>query len=162
MMGDTAPWGLEGEVLRRISTNCDLGVNLSFVPPMVPHPERNIRSSCLTANMTVQTLPNLVFDTEIAEASTPVVLVPGRNNITLTRHHLQQASRQLADSTLSKAQSNGSGIGMNGQPVVALALPNGIGFVCTFLGLVSHGAIAVPLNPAYTVPEYEVSTAFVE
>lgn len=162
MMGDTAPRQLEGEVLWHISTSSDLGVNLSFVPPLVPHPERNIRSSCLTAKMTVQILPNLVFDTEIAEASTPVVLVPGRNNITLTRHHLQQASQQLADSILSKGQTNGSGVGINGQPVVALALPNGIGFVCTFLGLVSHGAVAAPLNPAYTVPEYEVSTACVD
>lgn len=111
--------------------------------------------------MAVQTLPHLVFHTENTEPSTPVVLVPGQNNVTLTRHHLQQASQQLADSILSKAQSNDSGIGINGQPVVALALPNGIGFVCTFLGLASHGAVAAPLNPSYTVPEYEVSTACV-
>lgn len=112
--------------------------------------------------MGVQTLSNLVFDTKTSEASAPAVLVPGRNNITLTRHYLQQASQQLADSILSKSKIDGSGVGISGQPVVALALPNGIGFVCTFLGLVSRGAVAAPLNPAYTVHEYEVRTAFVD
>lgn len=106
--------------------------------------------------MATQTLPNLIFGTEDAEASAPVVFAPAPNNITLTRQHLQQASHQLADLILSKTKANGSGVGINGQPVVALALPNGLGFVCTFLGLVSRGAIAAPLNPAYTVPEYEV------
>lgn len=128
----------------------------------MPYPERNIQSSCITAKMAVQTLPNLVFDTKISEASAPAVLVPGRNNTTLTRHHLQQTSQQLADPILSKSKINGSGVDISGQPVVALALPNGIGFVCTFLGLVSRGAVAAPLNPAYTVPEYEVSTACVD
>lgn len=106
--------------------------------------------------MAVQTLPDLVFNTENTEPSTSVVLMPGRNNTTLTRHHLQQASQQLADSILSKGHTNGSGVRIDGQPVVALALSNGVGFVCTFLGLVSLGAVAAPLNPAYTVPEYEV------
>lgn len=106
--------------------------------------------------MATQTLPNLVFGTESAEASAPAVVAPAPNEITLTRQHLQQASQQLADLILSKGKANGNRIGINGQAVVALALPNGIGFVCTFLGLVSRGAIAAPLNPAYTVPEYEV------
>ncbi|KAL1862929.1 NRPS protein [Diaporthe australafricana] len=105
--------------------------------------------------MSLDTLPSLVFSTENSETSAPAVLAPGLNDITLTRHHLQQASQQLADLILSKSKVNESGVNINGQPVVALALPNGVGFVCTFLGLVSRGAIAAPLNPAYTVPEYE-------
>ena len=76
--------------------------------------------------------------------------------MTLTRHNLQQISEQLADLILAKGKANEKGIGLNGQLVVALALPNGIGFVCSFLGLVSRGVVTAPLNPAYTVPEYEV------
>ncbi|KAG6353984.1 hypothetical protein INS49_004955 [Diaporthe citri] len=105
--------------------------------------------------MTTQTLPNLIFGTENAEASAPAVFAPAPNEIALTRQHLQQASQQVADLILSKGEANSSGVGIDGQPVVALALPNGLGFVCTFLGLVSRGVIAAPLNPAYTVPEYE-------
>lgn len=106
--------------------------------------------------MAIDTLTNLIFGTENAEASAPVVFAPAPNDITLTRQHLQQASQQLADSILSEVKANGTGVSINGQPVVALALPNGLSFVCTFLGLASRGAIAAPLNPAYTVPEYEV------
>lgn len=106
--------------------------------------------------MAIQTLPDLIFRTNDAEASVPVVFAPGVSDITLTRNQLQQASQWLADLILSKSKTNNSGISINEQPVVALALPNGIGFVCTFLGLVSRGAVAAPLNPAYTVPEYEV------
>lgn len=106
--------------------------------------------------MATHTLPNLVFGTKNAEESAPAVLTPGLNSIELTRHHLQQASQQLAESIISKCRASESGVRMNKQPVVALALPNWVGFVCTFLGLVGRGAIAAPLNPAYTVPEYEV------
>lgn len=106
--------------------------------------------------MATQTLPNLIFGTGIAEASAPAVFSPGPSEITLTRQHLQEASQQLADLILSKVEANSGGVGINGQPVVALALPNGLSFVCTFLGLVTRGAVAAPLNPAYTVPEYEV------
>lgn len=107
--------------------------------------------------MATQTLPNLIFGTENAEASAPAVFAPAPNEITLTRQHLQQASQQVAELILSKGKANSSRVGVNGQPVVALALSNGLSFVCTFLGLVSRGAVAAPLNPAYTVPEYEVS-----
>lgn len=105
------------------------------------------------------TLPNLIFGTENAgaSASASAVITPASDEITLTRQHLHQASQQVADLILSKGKVNGSGVNINGQPVVALALPNGLSFVCTFLGLVGRGAIAAPLNPAYTVPEYEVS-----
>lgn len=106
--------------------------------------------------MALHTLPNLVFGTENAEASAPAVIAPALNDITLTCHHIQQASQQLADLIFSKGEANDSGVCINGQPVVALALPSGVGFVCTFLGLVSRGAVAAPLNPAYTVPEFEV------
>jgi acyl-CoA synthetase (AMP-forming)/AMP-acid ligase II len=106
--------------------------------------------------MTTHTLSTLIFGTENPEASAPVVFAPGLNDITLTRHQLEQASQQLADLILSKSKAHESGFSINGQPIVALALPNGVGFVCTFLGLVSRGAVAAPLNPAYTVPEYEV------
>lgn len=106
--------------------------------------------------MAIQNLPDLIFRAENPQASAPVLFAPGVSDITLTRNQLQQASQQLADLILSKSKANDSGVSINGQPVVALALPNGIGFVCTFLGLVSRGAVAAPLNPAYTVPEYEV------
>lgn len=106
--------------------------------------------------MAINTLSDLVFGTENAESSAHAVFAAARSGMTLTRHHLQQASQQLADLILSKSNANGSGVGINGQPVIAMALPNGVGFVLTFLGLVSRGAIAAPLNPAYTVPEYEV------
>lgn len=106
--------------------------------------------------MAVDTLPNLVFEAGDAEVSAPVVITPGLNDINLTRHQLKEASQKLADSVLSQCKTDEDAIGINGQPVVALALPNGLGFVCTFLGLVSRGAVAAPLNPAYTVPEYEV------
>lgn len=102
--------------------------------------------------MATHTLPNLVFETKLAEGSGPAVLTPGLNSIELTRHHLQQTSQQLADLIIPTCKAKST----NGQPVVALALPNGVGFICTFLGLVGRGAIAAPLNPAYTVPEYEV------
>lgn len=106
--------------------------------------------------MAVQTLPNLIFGTKNTDASSPAVLTPGVNDISLTRVQLERVSQHLADLILSKGKAHESGISIDGQPVVAFALPNGIGFVCTFLGLVSRGAIAAPLNPAYTVPEYEV------
>lgn len=106
--------------------------------------------------MAVDILPNLVFGAGTAEVSAPAVIAPGLNDKKLTRHQLKEASQKLADSVLSQDKANEDAIGINGQPVVALALPNGLGFVCTFLGLVSHGAVAAPLNPAYTVPEYEV------
>lgn len=106
--------------------------------------------------MAVHTIPNLVFGTENAEASAAALLAPAQNNITLTRQHLQQVSQQLADLILVKSRVHGGDLGINGQPVVAMALPNGLGFVCTFLGVVSRGAVAAPLNPAYTIPEYEV------
>lgn len=106
--------------------------------------------------MTIQTLPNLIFGTGDADGSAPAFLTPSPNNIALTRVQLKQVSQQLADQILSKGKAHESGISIDGQPVVSFALPNGIGFVCTFLGLVSRGAIAAPLNPAYTVPEYEV------
>lgn len=115
-----------------------------------------MQSFYVDVNMAIDTLHDLVFGTENAEASAPAVLAPARNDITLTRRHLQEASQQLADLILSNSKTNDSGFGINGQPVVALALPNSIGFVCTFLGLLSRGAVAAPLNPAYTVPEYEV------
>lgn len=106
--------------------------------------------------MATHTLPSLVFGTENAEGSAPAVLTPGLNSIELTRHRLQQTSQRVADLIISRCKVNESGVGINGQPVVALALANGIGFVCTFVGLVSRGAIVAPLNPAYTVPEFEV------
>ncbi|KAH8755803.1 putative peroxisomal-coenzyme A synthetase, partial [Diaporthe sp. PMI_573] len=105
--------------------------------------------------MTIHTLSNLIFGTENPEVSAPALFAPGLNDITLTRHQLEQASQKLADLILSKSKAHENGPSINGQPVVALSLPNGVSFVCTFLGLVSRGAVAAPLNPAYTVPEYE-------
>ncbi|KAG8161218.1 hypothetical protein KVR01_009482 [Diaporthe batatas] len=105
--------------------------------------------------MAAQTLPGLIFETENANESAPAVLTPHVNDISLTRPQLKQASQRLADLILAKGKAGDNGSGIDGQPVVALALPNGIGFVCTFLGLVSRGVVAAPLNPAYTVPEFE-------
>lgn len=106
--------------------------------------------------MTIHTLPDLIFGTENVEASAPAVFAPGLSDIALTRNQLQETSQHLADLILSEGKANDGGVSINGQPVVALALPNGIEFVWTFLGLVSRGAVAAPLNPTYTVPEYEV------
>lgn len=82
---------------------------------LVPHSEGIVGIFCRTANMAIQTLPNLVFGTQSAEASAPAVVAPAPNEITLTRQHLQQASQRLADLILSKGKVNGSGFGINGQ-----------------------------------------------
>ena len=46
-------------------------------------------------------------------------------------------------------------LGLPPQAAVAIALPNSIQFVVTFLTTVTHRAVAAPLNPAYTQPEFD-------
>lgn len=104
--------------------------------------------------MTASTIPELVFDTEPRD--TAAVISPAYSNSALSRDELSEASAKAADDILALLKPESPGI--DGQPVVSMALPNGLGFVLAFLGVVAKGAIAAPLNPAYTVPEYEVST----
>lgn len=103
--------------------------------------------------MTAYTVPNLVFEAEPHDAV--VVVSPAAGNATLTRHELKHASLEVADGIRACLKTTSAGI--DGQPVVAMALPNGLGFVLAFLGVVARGVVAAPLNPAYTVPEFEVS-----
>lgn len=103
--------------------------------------------------MAQYTISNLTFESEPLDAV--VVVSPAAGNATLTRRELKHTSEEAADGILACRKTTSTGI--DGQPVVAMALPNGLGFVLAFLGIVAKGAIAAPLNPAYTIPEYEVS-----
>lgn len=98
------------------------------------------------------TLPQLVFETENNDAT--AVVSPALGNRTLSRTELKQICLEAADGI--QAHRKHDAIGIEGQQVVAMALPNGLPFVLAFLGVTTRGAIAAPMNPAYTVPEYEV------
>lgn len=102
--------------------------------------------------MSGYTLPLLVFET--GDKDTAAVVSPALANRTLSRTELKQASLEAADGIY--AHRNRDAFGIEGQHVVAMALPNGLPFVLAFLGVTARGAIAAPLNPAYTIPEYEV------
>lgn len=104
--------------------------------------------------MTGHAIPELVFETGTRQAA--AVLSPGATSdiSTLSRDELSHASARAAEGILAHLQPESPGI--DGQPVVAMALPNGLGFVLAFLGVVTSSAVAAPLNPAYTIPEYEV------
>ncbi|KUI70611.1 Putative peroxisomal-coenzyme A synthetase [Cytospora mali] len=97
------------------------------------------------------TLPQLVFETGNKGAA--AVVSPALGNVTLSRTELKRVSLEAADAI--QALRNRDALGIEGQHVVAMALPNGLPFVLAFLGVTARGVIAAPLNPAYTVPEYE-------
>ncbi|ROW01918.1 hypothetical protein VMCG_05513 [Cytospora schulzeri] len=101
--------------------------------------------------MSGYTLPKLIF--EAGNNGAPAVVSPALSNRTLSRTELKQVSLETADGI--QAYRNRDALGIDGQLVVAMALPNGLPFVLAFLGVTARGAIAAPLNPAYTVPEYE-------
>lgn len=105
-----------------------------------------------SSNMAGPTIPTLVFDAE--PRSTAAVISPASSSSPLSRNELKEASTRAADEILALLKLETQGI--DGQPVVSMALPNGLGFVMAFLGVVARGAIAAPLNPAYTAPEFEV------
>lgn len=103
--------------------------------------------------MSVATIPKLVFDS--GDGTTTAVISPAASSdVAISRDELERAGTEAAETILSLLTSESSGI--DGQPVVSMALSNGLGFVLGFLGVVATGAIAAPLNPAYTIPEYEV------
>ena len=47
-----------------------------------------------------------------------------------------------------------AGAGLERGSAVSMALPNGLEFLVTFLAVLRAGAIAAPLNPAYTRAEF--------
>lgn len=98
------------------------------------------------------TLNQLVFEAGNKDAA--AVVSPALGNSTLSRTQLKQISLEAAHGI--QAHRKHDAIGIEGQSVVAMALPNGLPFVLAFLGVTARGAIAAPLNPAYTVPEFEV------
>ncbi|ROV92500.1 hypothetical protein VSDG_06706 [Cytospora chrysosperma] len=101
--------------------------------------------------MSGHTLPKIIFETGNNDAA--AVVSPALNNRTLSRTELKQVSLDTADGI--QAYRKRHAVGIEGRQVVAMALPNGLPFVLAFLGVTARGAIAAPLNPAYTVPEYE-------
>lgn len=102
--------------------------------------------------MSGHTLPQVVFETGNDDAA--AVVSPALSNKALSRAELKQISLETANGILTHYKRSAPGI--EGRHVVAMALPNGLPFVLAFLGVAARGAIAAPLNPAYTVPEYEV------
>lgn len=105
----------------------------------------------MASTKTGHTIPELVFGTDPHD--TPAV-ISSTVSVSLSQDKLKEASLAAASTILSLYKHDF--IGIDGQPVVSLALPNGLGFVLAFLGVVSRGAVVAPLNPAYTIPEYEV------
>lgn len=103
--------------------------------------------------MAEYTIPALVFESATHDAT--VVVSPAAGNAEVTKAALKHASAVASQAILAYHTTTSPGI--DGQPVIAVALPNGLGFVMAFLGVVAKGAVAAPLNPAYTVPEFEVS-----
>ncbi|KAK7740907.1 NRPS [Cytospora paraplurivora] len=97
------------------------------------------------------TLSHLVF--EAADKDAAAVVVPALANAALSRTELKQISLEAAAGIIGHRRRDA--LGVEGHHVVAMALTNGLPFVLAFLGVTSTGAIAAPLNPAYTEPEYE-------
>lgn len=106
--------------------------------------------------MSVVTIPKLIFDTGDS-TKTAVISPAASSDVAISRDELERISTDAARSILSLLDPESAGV--YGQPVVSMALPNGLGFIMAFLGVVAAGAIAAPLNPAYTIPEYEVNVS---
>lgn len=106
----------------------------------------------ITTSMSKFTLNQLVF--ESGDKDAPAVVSPALGNSVLSRAQLKQISLEAADSI--RAHRSRDALGIQGQDVVAMSLPNGLPFLLAFLGVTARGAVAAPLNPGYTVPEFEV------
>ena len=48
-----------------------------------------------------------------------------------------------------------AGAGLNPGDVASIVLPNGLAFLATFMAVTRAGAVAAPLNPAYTTQEFQ-------
>ncbi|GKU89322.1 hypothetical protein SLEP1_g3475 [Rubroshorea leprosula] len=78
---------------------------------------------------------------------------PSRRAISVSRKFdvTHSRLRELVDSAASRLLASGIGAG----DVVALTFPNTVEFVIMFLAVIRARATAAPLNPAYTVDEFE-------
>ncbi len=81
---------------------------------------------------------------EVGRAGAPALAEPGGAQLTYG------ALRATVDGFARGLRA----LGVRPGQTVALAIPNGIGIVTAFLGIARAGAIAAPLNPAYTRDEY--------
>lgn len=100
-------------------------------------------------------MPTLIFSG--TDQNAPAVISSSSGGAVLSRADLWQSSTKVADSILEFCR-----IGTNADDnvVIAMAQPNGLAFILTFLGVTARSAVAAPLNPAYTVPEFEVGNFY--
>ena len=73
------------------------------------------------------------------------VVIPGGPSVSYSalRNEVERVAGILSASGVQKGRA------------VSVVLPNGLDFIVTFLAVTRAGAVAAPLNPAYTVDEFK-------
>ena len=84
-----------------------------------------------------------IFDGRAPESA--AVAVPGGATLSY---------KALADD-VERAAENLAAAGVRRGRAASIVLPNGVGFLTAFLAVARAGAVAAPLNPAYTADEFE-------
>ena len=77
-----------------------------------------------------------------------------KSDIAVSQPGVGSWSYQELDEEVLRLSQLLAGTGVDRGKVVSIILPNGIEFIATFLAITHTGAIAAPLNPAYTADEF--------
>ncbi|WP_435077841.1 class I adenylate-forming enzyme family protein [Halococcus sp. AFM35] len=85
---------------------------------------------------------NFATRADLAARNAPTALAVGDRNHSVTFEQLTERSDRIADALADRGVETGEH--------VALDLPNGVAFVCTYLGVLKRGAVAVPINTRFT------------
>jgi long-chain acyl-CoA synthetase len=85
---------------------------------------------------------NFTTRVDLAARSTPTALAVDDRNHSATFEQLAERSDRIADGLADR--------GVEAGEHVALDLPNSVAFVCTYLGVLKRGAVAVPINTRFT------------
>ena len=81
----------------------------------------------------------------------PALLLPSPSSPTAPAHTITHAALHTLTTSL---RARLRALPLPAHAAVAIALPNGLAFVAAFLATAAHRAVAAPLNPAYTQPEF--------
>jgi long-chain acyl-CoA synthetase len=85
---------------------------------------------------------NFATRTDLAARNAPTALGVSDRNRSVTFEQLRERSDRIADALAER--------GVKAGEHVALDLPNGVAFVCAYLGVLKRGAVAVPINTRFT------------
>lgn len=85
---------------------------------------------------------NFATRVDLAARNAPTALAVDDRTHSATFEQLAGRSDRIADALVDR--------GVEAGEHVALDLPNGVAFVCTYLGVLKRGAVAVPINTRFT------------